>query len=445
MRMPRSTTTITRWFFLALTTAAVGCGGADDEPDSCGVQLPSAIPDGGAPAGPIAATMNDVSILFPLPQSHGEVAQLLSASACGARGQLLPSALFLNPDPITGTTGQLPPPALYDPPTVASYKSLRVVAMRIDPCFGSSDADPRGEGCTAQLRLVLQEIIPDGVSVTTPFDTATHLFYELSRDEFLRLAQALVALRQANQAGVTMGPLAPHPLIVGQGLSGPMSQGVKRLILQYAGEANLVRMAQLRFGLGAEGWSLSVRQVRDARHAVTSPLPIATLPAPDGGVTGVTNSQSVTSTQTTTTTTNQWSATVTPPTTSVDDFSPLFGGTPASLDAATQQAAFDALVRIENPADHTVNNIDCASCHLAAPTVQRVTAPLLALDDQTSAWAFRPDGQSVTADDLTPTFGGAPGDALNLHAFSYLNDAPTISQRVVNETAAIVEYLNQLP
>jgi hypothetical protein len=34
---------------------------------------------------------------------------------------------------------------------------------------------------------------------------------------------------------------------------------------------------------------------------------------------------------------------------------------------------------------------------------------------------------------------------VNIHAFSYVNTSPTISQRVVNETAAIVEYLNHLP
>jgi hypothetical protein len=31
---------------------------------------------------------------------------------------------------------------------------------------------------------------------------------------------------------------------------------------------------------------------------------------------------------------------------------------------------------------------------------------------------------------------------LNIHVFSYVGTSPTISQRVVNETAAVVEYLN---
>ena len=44
---------------------------------------------------------------------------------------------------------------------------------------------------------------------------------------------------------------------------------------------------------------------------------------------------------------------------------------------------------------------------------------------------------------MTPTFATSPG--FSIHAFSYHRKFPTINQRVVNETAAIVEYLNNLP
>jgi hypothetical protein len=36
------------------------------------------------------------------------------------------------------------------------------------------------------------------------------------------------------------------------------------------------------------------------------------------------------------------------------------------------------------------------------------------------------------------------GGALNIHAFSYFGTTPGIDQRVINETAAVVEYLNNL-
>jgi hypothetical protein len=66
-------------------------------------------------------------------------------------------------------------------------------------------------------------------------------------------------------------------------------------------------------------------------------------------------------------------------------------------------------------------------------------------DDRTSPLAFQPDGQSVVAAAMTPTFTTTTTPAINIHAFSYVGQAATINQRVVNETAAVVEYLNQLP
>ncbi len=100
-------------------------------------------------------------------------------------------------------------------------------------------------------------------------------------------------------------------------------------------------------------------------------------------------------------------------------------------------------MRIENPADHTVNTIDCASCHLTTSTAILNAMPLYALDDRTSAFSFTPDGKSVTAAQMAPTL--PMNDGFDLHAFSYLHQQASIIQRTVNESAAVAEYLNQLP
>jgi hypothetical protein len=136
-------------------------------------------------------------------------------------------------------------------------------------------------------------------------------------------------------------------------------------------------------------------------------------------------------------------ATLTPATTSADDLTPLLSGmisTQQSPDA-TLDAAFDALVRIENPAKNSPTTIDCGSCHLATPTALFVARPLLGLDDTTSPLAFQPDGVHVTAAEMAPTLPSASSD---FHASSYFNAEATVNQRVVNETASIVDYLNLL-
>jgi hypothetical protein len=458
------------WWLAVLAPGALACSSASSlggaPADASPSSAESAPPDVGAPlesgsdaeagrlgdgSGRIAATMNDVSILFPLPSSVADIDDLLAPSATGAQGTLFPSALYSAMGPIFGSTepgdgGPLPGPEN----GFAAYGDLRVTAIRVDPCFASPDPDPAGVGCTAQIRLVFQEVTwearPSINAFAVAADSALHAFYDLSRADFLALASALVALRVTNEDGDALGPLAPHPIMVRQGLEGAMSQSVQHLILEYAGEQNLVRTAQvsgtsLPFSFGS--WSMSAFDVTG-----TAPLAIPrTIPTlistADGGslvIQGVDGANDGVSFD--------------PATTSADNFTSLWqiseavaAGTDAGgLSPSDHQGALDALVRVENPKDNSANTIDCASCHLATDTEQVVAMPLLSFDDTTSPLAFQPDGTNVTPGDMATTF--APGDApfgVNTHVFSYVGSSPAISQRVVNETAAVVEYLNDLP
>lgn len=407
------------------------------------------IPSVEASAG-IAATMNDVSILFPLPSTAADINNLLAPSAIGAQGTLFPSALYASIGPITGTTDDPLPDVPENHGRYTAYDALRVVAMRIDPCFASLDPDPDGGGCTAQIRLVFQEVAVSqfgDAGAPLAFDSALHAFYDLSRTQFLTLAQALVDLRAGNEDGDVLGPLAPHPIMVRQGLDGAMSQGVQRLILEYAGEQNLVRAAEAsgnNFGPGSIGsWLLSAFDV-DGSPQVAIPMPIPTLTSTADSGSVVTQSIDGANSL----------ANFFPTTTSADNYASLWqiaqayleGADAGGYSASDHQAPLDALVRVENPKDNSADTIDCASCHMATDTEQVVAMPLLSFDDTTSPLAFQPDGIHVTPSDMTVVF--SPDDApfgLNLHVFSYVETSPAISRRVVNETAAVVEYLNNLP
>jgi hypothetical protein len=337
-----------------------------------------------------------------------------------------------------GAGSPTPPP---DDTALAPYKDLRVVAMRVDPCFASSNPDPLGANCSAQLRLVIQQVLwQDHARV---WDSAIHVFYSLSRAEVLALSQSLVALRVANEDGDSLGPLAPHPIMARQGLAGAMSTGVQRLILAYAGERNIVRVARLGIAVTPDPgalWNMSAFDVTNEPGAPT-PRAIATLVGPDGAPTFL---QRIVS----------WGPGPDPrlfapsPSTTADaDFTALGSLKPSSLSASDRQAALDALVRVENPRDFTAETLDCASCHTATAVEGDVALHDFAFDDTASPLSFAPDGKSVTAQDMKATF---PADDSNIHAFGYVSNSytptsPAISQRVVNETAAVVEYLNDLP
>ena len=130
-----------------------GSGGADD---GCEADKAS----GGVGADPSSLAfdatelqLNDVSLLFPLPQTEQELADgLLTMSAQGARGKLLRESLYSNVDDIFGSQVR---PGVGGRP-VAPYANLRVVALRLDPCFGTLEPPDSGAGCQNQLRWVVQ-------------------------------------------------------------------------------------------------------------------------------------------------------------------------------------------------------------------------------------------------------------------------------------------------
>nr|HEX4316708.1 hypothetical protein [Kofleriaceae bacterium] len=360
-----------------------------------------------------AIQMTDASLMFPLSTSY------LSASDSGARGVLLPKTLYTTFGPITGSSGSPAPGGTGS----ADYGSLHVVAMRLDPCFASLAPDPQGANCTAQLRLVFQEVTG---TPPTAFDSALHVFYRLDRAELLDLVSSIAELRAQSIDG-RLGGLAPHPLMVRDGMSGAFAVGVRALILAHAGEQNLTRLTQFSSSNDGFDWAFSGADVSDAASATLTAMQIPSLA-------GSATQQSFFRDFGT-----PPNPSITPETTSADDPEPL------ATQGVTQtqaQAAFTGLVRVDHPAHESPNTIDCASCHLASQISQQIAKPMFGLDEATDADAYQADGTYVLASELTEM---VPTDRelSDFHAFSYNEDRAEINQRTVNETAANVVYLNQ--
>jgi hypothetical protein len=381
---------------------------------------------GGSGSGWVDLQLNDVSVLFPLTSSASDRAtSYLNAASAGSRGPLLPEGLYDGIGHIAGSSGPRTPSVSGE----ARYADLRVVALRLDPCFADLAPDPGGAGCQPQLRLTLQELT-DGPNGTQAFDSALHLFYALTRDEVVTLAQAIAALRRVSLGAGRMGSLQPHPALVHEGLEGPMARGLRALVLQYAGQSNLTRAAQFSLTHSPASWQFSAVDISDAEKAHFTPSPIASLAgaAASQGFGGELASNA--------------SGNILPLTTSTDDFSPLVTLSVAQgLDAATRSAKFEALVRVDHPGHNSPKTIDCASCHLATPVEKAVAAPTFGLVESMDPNAFQADGADVLSSELSPTFTVLAN--LNLHAFSYAQRDIGINQRVANESAAVVRYLNQ--
>jgi hypothetical protein len=367
--------------------------------------------------------LNDVSVLFPLPKTEAERSKgLLSVSAKGARGVLLPSALYDGVSHILGSSGT--GNAIGGDQT-ADYANLRVVGMRIDPCFASLEPPVDGLDCENQLRLVVQE-----AQVGKTYDSALHLFYSISRAEVLELVASIGGLRQTLEPGKRLGKLQPHPIMVTQGLEGVMAAGVRAAIMAHAGEQNLIRITRMSAQQGPF-WKFSGFDVNAGK---LTPMHIPTLPSGDDteqmlnrdfGDLPLAEPNAM------------------PASGSEDDFLTLFSPKNAqALSEADQAAKFASLLRVENPAHHSPNTVDCVTCHAATPVTKLVAEPTLGLSAEGLAEQFLPDPRLVPAAELEATFEDEE-PLTNIHAFSYTGTNVGINQRTVNESAAVVEYLSQ--
>jgi hypothetical protein len=297
---------------------------------------------------------------------------------------------------------------------------LRAVAFRIDPCFAQMGTITAATACAHQLRIIYQPItLNSSGKALSAQDAGVHAFYTLSSDDFADLVKGIVALREANSAtaGADLGPLAIHPILAKQGLSGKMDEGLNALVLKYAGTSSLTRITAFVGVFGQHtSWNFAAADVTKGK-AVLSAIP------------GLPPKTVLESVNLGTAPEGLLSLTFPTPDTA-DSVNPLL--------VATCQESTDV---------NTPNTIDCASCHTAQIGRQLIGQDYFKLSTEGDANVFTPDSSHVSAKDFVSKYAATQPNGLsaNLHAFSYDGTQPMIVQRVVNESAAIVAQLSAGP
>jgi hypothetical protein len=367
---------------------------------------------------PELAQPDDLSVLYPLATSQAAFDRgYLTPASPGLGGPLLPAAVY---EQAFGPPGTL---QLGGTPAAPALAGLRMVAFRLDPCFARTEATPEA-ACEHQLRVVFQTLRFDGTQAIAA-DDAVHAFYRLRRDQLAAAVQASIALRRKHAGDRRqLGPLAPHPILVEQGLEGELAAAFDQLVLHLAGAQNLTRITQVTAsGLGT-AWNFSGV---DVASGVTSRVKIPTVPA---GTTTVAFFAGFSSGQLT----GQPAFTPATEAAAIDDLQLLGDVHRAALaSAADRQRAYDASLRIEDPAVHSPDTIDCASCHLAQ-----------AVRTMVGETAFH---LTASIPELRVAAGRLPAPALddrdvNVHMFGYKGKRAPIHQRTINEAAAVTAYVN---
>jgi hypothetical protein len=323
--------------------------------------------------------LNDLSVLFPLPES------LENNTLMSPKSGLLPYSMYK------------PLPKLADfEDQDGLFKTLSVVALRIDPG-------------TNEIRMVYQPIelsrfpFEEGILAK---DMAIHVFYQLTAVELKTFLEEYQALKVKFKI---VSSAVPE---VNKAMTGSYGDAFKALAIKSTGEKRISKVTFMRLESIGGIWAFGGFNVKDG---VMTRFNIPRVKKDLQMFTNVGRGRFM-------------SSRMTPAPQGKDTFNQVIEAmVKDASQAETLIKEVKAAYRVEDPKIHTVDTMDCVSCH---------TAMLV------RHWSFETFPE-VLAKETWPETESTKGLTLNnLRAFGYHDSRPTINQRTVNETRQIVSKLN---
>ncbi len=366
--------------------------------------------------------MNEVSQLLPLP-SPQEFNQLLSPISSGTKGELMPYSVFRFLPLLSDRADQ---EQLY-------RYNLKIIGVRFDPCFGEGVTPGR---CRPQIRFVWQPLVVVGDHVTS-LDTAIHTFHEFNDAEWTMIVSELKSALK-NGIRYSLGSaLDVQPNLRAEGYRGNYWKTLSTLLLRYCGEQNLIRVTAMTvrmdrvwhfMGLDrtATGWSMIKIPTLDLEPKLTSqsfflqPEGLQNLEEFNGGISYLPKNER--------------------------PFMRLTSDS-ARYRELEQEPAIKSIIRraiqLENPRIHNPGTADCVSCHLAQ-TVRlwgEKNYPNWDWAREFSSDRFGIQSSGVAGGIDLSNRSVNPFQTDRMRAFGYFGKDPIISQRVIHETALVVDAL----
>lgn len=356
----------------------------------------------------------DVSVLYPFPNMQTIEAMISTNN----HSELLPYKLFEKTQ------------FLINQPDSETYKLMKVVAIRIDPCFSEGPA-PRT--CEKQMRMIWQPLIVNGDSVDD-IDASVHVFFKLTDAQFLNLLKDIVELKSQfglDQQPLKNQPLDVHPYLKFYGLNSPFATQFNSLMATWAGRAEMNRLTFMKlkgthdiwiFG----GFLINGNSVQDiqiplinntAQDFINS---LAARPNPRGFLGGIF------------------------PEPEDADF-PLGFIVRDSENVSSQSEdelvdAVRAIAKFENPQLHNPGTVDCVSCHLTTTVRSWIFENYSTVNLETIYESERYKNPETALQNITPH----PAQANRLRMFGYFETQPAIGQRTINETAEVLKSIRAL-
>lgn len=360
--------------------------------------------------------LNDVSYLMPLPQVIGSD-NLLRMKDEGPNGLLLPRQ----------TLSVVPPLS----PVMTSQEAeenLRVIAVRIDPCFPL----PTPMACQKQLRLVWQPLEIGFRNQTSTVDAALHSFYVLSDSEFDELLSDLVTWKNKFSPQTQTLPLQVHPAWKTEGDQSPALIEFNAIVKKYAGVTKLTRVTSMVVRGAGDMWAFAGFEFKDNR------LKLFVVPRLDRQSQAFVNFAVPAD--------HFERGMISPQPTGDDSFSKITTnsnryqlGETTPVHEETILKELRAMHRIENPHTFNPENMDCVSCHVALSARSWIEKNRSDLGLQAIADTFAYKNPRYNLENKSTNVHNTQ----SLRAFGYFGNELAISQRVINESAAVADQINQ--
>lgn len=355
-----------------------------------------------------ALSMNDLSILIPLP-NVSELSLMLSPGDLGNKGSLLQKSTY---NKFFNLVADKSKEEIWS-------NQLKVVAIRFDPCF------IEGEGplaCRRQIRLVWQPVYPENNLLTTR-DASMHSFYEFSDLEYTQVLSEWKKWATLEQDS----PLQIHPLLEKEGLAGKHFRQLRSMILNFCGTQNLVRMTSMNVMGNAQLWIFSGFDIYS--NGTSKEIIIPRIKEISQAITQSSFDP------------NEFWGALTPAPSEDLAFNLLIDDSMffRKMQPHTEvKKAIRSLLSFENPQIKNTGNLDCASCHLANMAHQwtETNYPNINWDLEFSHVNYKStfNLENVTKHKVNPN---------QFRIFGYFGNEPAISQRVINETAAVLELMKR--
>lgn len=355
--------------------------------------------------------LNDVSYLMPLPVRIGEN-KLLSLDMPGKGGALLPSKFL----------GTLPP--LSPVHTEEEIKNtLRVIAVRIDPCFPL----PTPQSCQKQMRLVWQPIEPGRRDQPQTVDAALHSFYVLTDAEFDTLLQDIGEWKNKYQVKTQGLPLQIHPAWAREKDQSAALSDFNQIVRKYAGAANLSRVTAMVVRGAGDMWAFQGFSVKNGK------LELLKIPRLDRSAQAFINFAVPSD--------HFERGQISPEPNSPDSVNQVI------RDSQRFQSGMEDILRkdlagslrIENPTVYNPENMDCVSCHVAQAAREWIgrNRADIGIDNIWNANAYM--NARYNLKNTSPILANTQV----IRAFGYFGPDMAISQRIINESAEVADAVNK--